>query len=67
MWIELQFDDDGEIVNQEFVDASDDSYFWVRGRSLHKVVPKLHINVYGCGFTHISRVFHPEDSAHDQI
>lgn len=62
MWIELKFNEDQEIANKEFVEAPDDSYFWVRGRTLHKVVTKLEVNVYGCGFTHISRVFHPEDA-----
>lgn len=28
-WIECQYDDDGEIINPEFVNAPDDSFWWV--------------------------------------
>ena len=28
-WIECQYDDDGEIINPEFVSAPDDSFWWV--------------------------------------
>jgi hypothetical protein len=28
-WIECQYDDDGEIVNPEFVSAPDDTWMWI--------------------------------------
>jgi hypothetical protein len=58
-WIECQYDDDGEIINPEFTQAPDDSFWWVDSRGkLHTVVMKCEIwfRPY-----RIARVAHPDD------
>lgn len=59
-WIECQYDDEGEITNPEFVNAPDDSMWWVDGMgACHKVKEKCHILGYP---SRIARVQHPDET-----
>lgn len=58
-WIECQYDDDGEIINPEFVSAPDDSYWWVDSvNKCHCVLIKAAILGYP---SRIARVWHPDE------
>jgi len=58
-WILCQYTDEGEMTNQEFVDAPDDSYWWVDGvGACHTVMMKCHIYGYP---DQLSRVWHPNE------
>jgi hypothetical protein len=58
-WIECQYDDDGEIINPEFTQAPDDSFWWIDSRNrCHTILMKS-----GIWFSpgRIARVAHPDD------
>lgn len=59
-WFFCEYNDDGEMTNQEFVDAPDDSMWWVDGMgACHKVKEKCHILGYP---SRIARVLHPDET-----
>jgi hypothetical protein len=54
-----QYNDDGEMTNPEFVNAPDDSMWWVDGvGACHVVKEKCHILGYP---SRVARVLHPDD------
>jgi hypothetical protein len=63
MWIEPQYDIDGELTNPEFVDSPDDSWWWQDDGYLHTVVRKIDINNRHRFPKRIARVWHPDDIA----
>lgn len=58
-WIKCEYDDDGEIINPEFVNAPDDSWWWCSScNKLDAVVIKLDIWFRP---DRIARVWHPDE------
>ena len=56
-WFDVVYNDDGEITNEKFVNAPDDSYWWVDGvGACHTVMMKCHIYGYP---DQLARVWHP--------
>lgn len=58
-WITCEYDDEGEIINPEFVNAPEDSFWWVDSiNMLHTVVIKTKVLGYPA---RIARVWRPEE------
>ena len=58
-WIVCEYDDEGEVTNPEYVNAPDDSFWWIDKRNrLHTVLIKSSIWFRP---DRIARVGHPDD------
>jgi hypothetical protein len=59
-WIECQYDNDGEIINPEYANAPNDSFWWVSRRGYcHHVFIKSAICFRP---DRIARVLHPDET-----
>lgn len=59
-WIACKYDSDGEIVNAEFTQSPDDSFWWVDSyNTLHTVMIKTAIWFKP---KRIARVLHPDET-----
>ena len=58
-WIVCEYDDEGEVINPEYVNAPDDSFWWIdKSNRLHVVLMKSSIWFRP---DRIARVGHPDD------
>jgi len=61
-WLDVKYDDSGEIINPEYLSADNDSMWWVDSVSLlHTVKSKNQIDANNYWPKRIARCLHPDE------